>query len=136
MSIPELLLVSPAVREQILMMEQSATIEKQARSEGYLTMTEWGAKMVQDGKTNGLTAPNGPSQTAVVRAALESAGLAGLGDLDYFELHGTGTPLGDPIEIRGLLAVGNGTPERDGICRVGTVKPQIGHLGAVPGGAD
>lgn len=92
-----------------------------------------GSAMVQDGRTNGLTAPSGPSQTAVVLAALESAGLSGLGDLDYVELHGTGTPLGDPIELRGLLAVGGLPADGTGICRIGTIKPQIGHLEAAAG---
>ena len=51
MSIPELLLVSPAIREQILNMEQSAAIEKQARTEGYETMSDWGEKIVAEGRT-------------------------------------------------------------------------------------
>lgn len=51
MSVPELLIVSPAIRELILAMEQSGAIEKQARTEGYISMSEWGAKASDDGVT-------------------------------------------------------------------------------------
>src|SRR5262249_214036 len=56
-----------------------------------------GSAINQDGRSQGLTAPNGPSQQAVIRRALDQAGLlpAAVG---YVECHGTGTPLGDPIE--------------------------------------
>lgn len=51
MSIPELLMITPAVKELILQMEQSAAIEKQARTEGFKSMKEWGAEMVAKGLT-------------------------------------------------------------------------------------
>ena len=56
----------------------------------------------QDGRSSGLTAPSGPAQTAVVAAALRSANLP---FLSLAEMHGTGTPLGDPIEIGALTAL-------------------------------
>ncbi|GLI63378.1 hypothetical protein VaNZ11_006235, partial [Volvox africanus] len=52
----------------------------------------------QDGRSSSLTAPNGPAQQAVVRAALAEAGLPP-NQLTSMEMHGTGTPLGDPIEV-------------------------------------
>lgn len=51
MSLPELLLVTPAIKEQILNMEQSAAIETKAREEGFINMKEWGERAVSEGKT-------------------------------------------------------------------------------------
>ena len=61
---------------------------------------------MQDGKSSGLTAPNGPSQTTLLRAALNAAS-AKPQDVALVSVHGTGTPLGDPIEI-GALGQGLG----------------------------
>ncbi|KAK9803914.1 hypothetical protein WJX72_004698 [[Myrmecia] bisecta] len=55
----------------------------------------------QDGRSSGLTAPNGPSQTALVRDVMLRGGL-GAGEVGFVAVHGTGTPLGDPIEVSGL----------------------------------
>ena len=56
---------------------------------------------MQDGRSSGLTAPNGPSQSALVRTALRSA-RADPAQLALVSVHGTGTPLGDPIEVGAL----------------------------------
>ncbi|KAI8473973.1 MAG: thiolase-like protein, partial [Monoraphidium minutum] len=66
-----------------------------------------GSAVNQDGRSSGLTAPNGPAQQDVVRAALDSAGLSP-GDVTGVSMHGTGTPLGDPIEVGALAAVFGG----------------------------
>ena len=58
----------------------------------------------QDGRSSSLTAPNGPAQQDVLRAALGAGGLAP-SDLGGLQMHGTGTPLGDPIEIGAAAAV-------------------------------
>ena len=63
-----------------------------------------GSAVNQDGRSGGLTAPNGPAQEAVIRAALAAAGVAP-DAIGYIEAHGTGTPLGDPIEVGALGAV-------------------------------
>ena len=57
-----------------------------------------GVGVNQDGRSGALTAPHGPSQQAVVRAALAEAALTGA-DVAALQMHGTGTALGDPIEV-------------------------------------
>ena len=62
-----------------------------------------GSAVNQDGRSGGLTVPNGPAQQAVIRQALAKARLQP-NQISYIEAHGTGTSLGDPIEV-GALAV-------------------------------
>ena len=87
-----------------------------------------GTAVNQDGATNGLTAPNGLSQERVIRSALENAGVDPA-EITFVETHGTGTPLGDPIEVDALRAV-IGSKTR---CALGSVKTQIGHTEASAG---
>jgi acyl transferase domain-containing protein/acyl carrier protein/phospholipid N-methyltransferase len=89
-----------------------------------------GSAIGQDGRSNGLTAPNGPSQEAVIRAALAS-GRVDPNQVSYVETHGTGTSLGDPIEVQALSAVLG--EDRQQPLVIGSVKTNIGHLESAAG---
>ena len=91
-----------------------------------------GSALNQDGRTSGLTVPSGPSQAAVIRRALEDASVAPV-QVGYIEAHGTGTALGDPIEVRALGTVfeEGRDPERPLV--IGSVKTNLGHLDAAAG---
>ncbi len=84
----------------------------------------------QDGSTSGLTVPNGEAQTALIRHTLEQSKLAP-DAIDYIEAHGTGTSLGDPIEVGALNNVFSG--RKDHPLWLGTVKSNIGHLEGAAG---
>ncbi|HSF42281.1 MAG TPA: amino acid adenylation domain-containing protein [Thermoanaerobaculia bacterium] len=79
----------------------------------------------------GYTAPSIEGQAAVVAAALDRAGVEP-GTIDYVECHGSGTALGDPIEVTALTRAFGGTGKK-GSCAIGSVKTNIGHLGAAAG---
>src|SRR5262249_36256676 len=86
----------------------------------------------QDGRSTGLTAPNVLAQESMLHQALRNAGVAPE-ELGFIETHGTGTSLGDPIEVEALTAV-LGRPRADGSpCVLGAGKSNIGHLEAAAG---
>lgn len=91
-----------------------------------------GSAVGQDGRSNGLTAPNGRAQQAVVRQALENAGVLPE-SVSYVEAHGTGTSLGDPIEVEALKSVLMPNRSSEQVCWLGSVKTNIGHLEAAAG---
>ena len=91
-----------------------------------------GSAMNQDGRSNGITAPNGPSQQAVIRKALQQAGVTP-SEISYVECHGTGTALGDPIEVQSLGAVLAAGRSPDNPVIIGSIKTNIGHLETAAG---
>ena len=91
-----------------------------------------GSAVNQDGRTNGLTAPNGLSQQALIRHALQRAGLAA-SRIGFVEAHGTGTALGDPIEVEALATI-YGAPSLEAApCFLGSAKSNINHLEGAAG---
>jgi acyl transferase domain-containing protein len=80
-----------------------------------------------DGRTMGLTTPNHEAQQAAIEEALARGGIDA-GSLTYFEAHGTGTMIGDPIELRALTRVFARHTADTSFCAVGSVKSNLGHL--------
>ncbi|MFG2232989.1 type I polyketide synthase [Streptomyces sp. NPDC048723] len=79
-----------------------------------------------------FTAPSPARQAEVVREALEAAGVDPA-EVGYIEAHGTGTALGDPIELAALTEVFGPRPDGAGPCAIGSVKTNIGHLDEAAG---
>ncbi|GKT49640.1 highly reducing polyketide synthase curS1 [Colletotrichum spaethianum] len=80
-----------------------------------------------DGKTPGITQPSSDAQAELIRSTYSSAGLS-FADTQYFEAHGTGTPLGDPIELSAIGAtIGAGRTAESGPLYVGSIKANVGH---------
>ena len=89
-----------------------------------------GSAVGSNGKTRGISAPSATAQEAVIRKAYQKAGL----DFDatqYIECHGTGTPVGDPIEVEALSRVFKRTTNNPLL--IGSVKTNVGHSEAVSG---
>ncbi len=94
-----------------------------------------GAAENHGGRTTSLTAPNPNAQAAVIRRAIEDAGID-FHRVGYIECHGTGTELGDPVEISGLKTVAKELLDADTAaekqiaapCYLGSIKTNIGHL--------
>lgn len=91
-----------------------------------------GSAINQDGKSNGLTAPNGLAQEQVIQEALKVADVAPE-TVSYIESHGTGTSLGDPIEIEALHNTYRNGIKKEAPLVVGSVKANIGHLESAAG---
>lgn len=85
-----------------------------------------------DGRSSGMTVPNGPAQERMLKSALDNAGLKPL-EIDYIEAHGTGTPIGDPIEVGALGSVLCAGRDPAKPLRIGSLKTNIGHAEAAAG---
>ncbi|ROP42186.1 non-ribosomal peptide synthetase [Saccharothrix texasensis] len=91
-----------------------------------------GSAVNNDGRSNGLTAPNAQAQKNLLVSAWKRAGIAPE-SVSYIEAHGTGTTLGDPIEIKGLTSAFAEFTDRRQFCALGSVKTNIGHTVGVAG---
>lgn len=91
-----------------------------------------GCGVNQDGKTNGITAPNGVSQQTLIEEVYRKAGI-NPESISYVETHGTGTKLGDPIEVEALTDAFRTWTKRTQFCAIGSVKTNIGHTATVAG---
>ncbi|HSI47392.1 MAG TPA: SDR family NAD(P)-dependent oxidoreductase, partial [Ideonella sp.] len=84
------------------------------------------------GKTNGYTVPNPNAQAKVIERALRDGGIDAR-DISYIEAHGTGTSLGDPIEIAGLAKAFSQWTQDKQYCAIGSAKSNIGHCESAAG---
>ena len=91
-----------------------------------------GSAINHDGRTNGLTAPSVQAQQSCYQRALERAQIPP-SNISYIETHGTGTHLGDPIELQGLNSVYGACKKDSSHLHIGAVKSQLGHGEAVAG---
>ena len=112
---------------------------EQAEADGdYIYAVIKGSAVNHGGHANSMTAPNPNAQTKLLVKAYNEAGIP-FDTVTYVETHGTGTPLGDPIEINALkqasreLSKNKGTTENKKRCGIGAVKTNIGHLESAAG---
>ncbi|KJK30395.1 SDR family NAD(P)-dependent oxidoreductase [Paenibacillus polymyxa] len=91
-----------------------------------------GTAVNHGGKTNGYTVPNPNAQASVIGQAIQEAGINPR-TISYIEAHGTGTPLGDPIEIAGLQKVFREYTRDKQFCSIGSAKSNIGHCESAAG---
>lgn len=91
-----------------------------------------GSAVNQDGRSHGLSAPNGPAQIDVIRRALANAQVDPA-EVGYLEAHGTGTPLGDPVEVQAVDTVYGCASGRRTPLVLGAVKANIGHCESAAG---
>ncbi|NKY85829.1 type I polyketide synthase [Nocardia veterana] len=112
----------------VLVLQRTADARRQG-NRGYAEIL--GAAVGSDGRSNGLPAPSGRAQQQVIAAAWARAGVD-IRSAGYFECHGTGTPVGDAVEIEALATV-LGDPGGAVKPYIGSIKSNIGHLEAAAG---
>jgi 3-oxoacyl-(acyl-carrier-protein) synthase/acyl carrier protein len=107
---------------------------REALSEGdHIYAIIKGSAINNDGMQKaGFTSPSVKGQAEVIKMAMQMAGVESE-SIGYVETHGTGTELGDPVEIQGLkLAINTG---KKGFCGIGSVKTNLGHVDCAAGAA-
>ncbi|QUH28423.1 SDR family NAD(P)-dependent oxidoreductase [Vallitalea guaymasensis] len=91
-----------------------------------------GSSSNQDGSSFGIAAPNYLAQSEVIQKAWLQSGIEPE-TISYIEAHGTGTALGDPIEVKGITHAFQAFTDKKQFCALGTIKPNIGHLNEASG---
>ncbi|APQ58348.1 Polyketide synthase PksL [Paenibacillus polymyxa] len=108
------------------------TLEKAKKDRDHIYAVIKGSSMNSDGKSNGITAPSALAQTELMKEAWRNAGISPE-TVTYIEAHGTGTRLGDPIEIEGITNAFRSYTDKRHFCALGAVKTNIGHLDTAAG---
>ncbi|XXX82571.1 SDR family NAD(P)-dependent oxidoreductase [Sorangium sp. So ce134] len=117
--------------EGVVVLALERLSDARARGHSVLSVIR-GTAVNHDGASSGITAPNGTSQQKVLRAALEDAHLSPA-EVDVVECHGTGTSLGDPIEVHALAAVYGEGRSADRPLLIGAIKTNVAHLESASG---
>jgi polyketide synthase 12 len=117
--------------EGVIVLALERMSDAQAKGHEMLALVR-GTAINHDGASSSLTAPNGTSQQKLLHLALADAQLEPV-DIDYVECHGTGTALGDPIEVQAIAAVYGQGHSRERPLLLGAVKTNVGHLEAAAG---
>ncbi|NNE36822.1 MAG: type I polyketide synthase, partial [Gammaproteobacteria bacterium] len=86
-----------------------------------------GTGVNSDGTKSALTVPNGNAQARLLNDVYTRSGV-NLNDIDYIEAHGTGTPVGDPIEVHAIGKALGQSRSKDNPLLIGSVKSNVGHL--------
>ncbi|MCC5467061.1 SDR family NAD(P)-dependent oxidoreductase, partial [Pelosinus baikalensis] len=107
-------------------------LDKAIKDKDYIYGVIRGSATNHGGKTTGYTVPNPESHSDLISTAIERAQIHPE-DLSYIECHGTGTALGDPIEVKGLSLAFKTYTQKKRFCGIGSVKSNIGHLEAASG---
>jgi amino acid adenylation domain-containing protein len=102
-------------------------LHRALRDHDYVYAVIKGTAMNQDGNSIGITAPNAGAQAEVILSAWDDAGIDPT-TVSFIEAHGTGTVLGDPIEVEGITKAFRYFTDKKGFCALGSVKSNIGHL--------
>ena len=91
-----------------------------------------GSGINYDGKTNGITAPNGVAQSELYKTVYDKSGV-NPEEIEYIVTHGTGTILGDPVEVNALNDVFKAYTKKEGYCALTSTKTNFGHSFAASG---
>lgn len=108
------------------------TLDKAVRDKDHIYAVIKGSAINQDGASNGIASPNAKAQTEVIVQAWENAGINPF-NIGYIEAHGTGTKIGDPIEIKGITNAFKRYTDKKQFCGIGSVKSNFGHLDSCSG---